>query len=298
MAVDSVAVRGVVSTNVRRYGVNLRGFVRRSPFAAVWGLIGLIMILMAVGAPLITPKDPLEPNFTKMSGPPDGENYFGTDQIGRDLLSRILYGARISLFVALASVLIGTTIGGVWGLVSGYLGGLTDMISQRFVEIIMALPGLILAFALVLVLGAGMWTIILAIAVTRVPFGARIIRSVALTVKETAYVEAARGIGASQMRIMARHVAPQCVAPFLILFTVHLGTVIVIEASLSFLGLGVSPPTPTWGGMLGEASALLYPFWWHVFFPGVFITITVLAFNLFGDGLRDALDPRLRGTLE
>ena len=293
----SAAVRGNFNTGISRYASAVRIFIRRSPFAAIWGVVGLLLILMAVGAPLISPKEPLKTNFTKMSAPPDAENYFGTDQIGRDLLSRILYGARISLFVALASVLLGTTIGGVWGLVSGYLGGLTDMISQRFVEIIMALPGLILAFALVLVMGAGIWTIIVAIAVTRVPFGARIIRSVALSVKQTAYVEAARSIGASQIRIMAKHIAPQCVAPFLILFTVHLGTVIVIEASLSFLGLGVSPPTPTWGGMLGEASALLYPFWWHVFFPGVFITITVLAFNLFGDGLRDALDPRLRGTL-
>lgn len=294
---ESVAVRGEFNTRVSRSTDSVRMFIRRSPFAAIWGLVGLALILMAVGAPLISPKDPLKTDFTKMSAPPDSASYFGTDQIGRDLLSRIFYGARVSLFVALASVLLGTTIGGVWGLVSGYLGGLTDMISQRFVEIIMALPGLILAFALVLVLGAGVWTIIIAIAVTRVPFGARIIRSVALSVKETAYVEAARGIGASQVRIMAKHVAPQCFAPFLILFTVHLGTVIVIEASLSFLGLGVSPPTPTWGGMLGEASALLYPFWWHVFFPGVFITVTVLAFNLFGDGLRDALDPRLRGTL-
>ena len=294
---ESVAVREGLNANISRSSVSVRAFIRRSPFAAIWGVVGLVLILAAVGAPIITPKDPLKTDFTKMSAPPDSESYFGTDQIGRDLLSRILYGARISLFVALASVVLGTTIGGVWGLVSGYLGGLTDMISQRFVEIIMALPGLILAFALVLVMGAGMWTIIAAIAVTRVPFGARIIRSVALSIKQTAYVEAARGIGASQMRIMARHVAPQCIAPFLILFTVHLGTVIVIEASLSFLGLGVSPPTPTWGGMLGEASSLLYPFWWHVVFPGVFITITVLSFNLFGDGLRDALDPRLRGTL-
>ncbi len=294
---ESVDIRESVNANISRSLDAFRVFIRRSPFAAVWGVVGLILVLMAVAAPIISPNDPLKTDFNNMSAPPDGDSYFGTDQIGRDLLSRILYGARISLFVALASVLLGTTIGGVWGLVSGYLGGLTDMISQRFVEIIMALPGLILAFALVLVMGAGMWTIIVAIAVTRVPFGARIIRSVALSVKETAYVEAARGIGASQVRIMARHVAPQCFAPFLILFTVHLGTVIVIEASLSFLGLGVSPPTPTWGGMLGEASALLYPFWWHVFFPGVFITVTVLAFNLFGDGLRDALDPRLRGTL-
>ncbi len=294
---ESVAIRADVSTNISRSTDAVRAFVRRSPFAAIWGVIGLVLILMAVGAPIISPKDPNKTDFTKMSAPPDSVSYFGTDQIGRDLLSRILYGARVSLFVALASVFLGTTIGGVWGLVSGYLGGLTDMISQRFVEIIMALPGLILAFALVLVMGAGVWTIIVAIAVTRVPFGARIIRSVALSVKQTAYVEAARSIGASQIRIMARHIAPQCFAPFLILFTVHLGTVIVIEASLSFLGLGVKPPTPSWGGMLGEASALLYPFWWHVFFPGLFITVTVLAFNLFGDGLRDALDPRLRGTL-
>lgn len=286
-----------VSVRASRAWTALRMFSKRSPFAAVWGVVGLLLLLMAIGAPIVSPKDPLKTDFTKMSAPPDSSSVFGTDQIGRDLYSRIVYGARVSLFVALVSVLLGTTIGGVWGLVSGYLGGLTDMISQRFVEIIMALPGLILAFALVLVLGAGIWTIIVAIAVTRVPFGARVIRSVALSVKETAYVEAARGIGASQIRIMARHIAPQCAAPFLILFTVHLGTVIVIEASLSFLGLGVSPPTPSWGGMLGEASALLYPFWWHVFFPGVFITVTVLAFNLFGDGLRDALDPRLRGTL-
>lgn len=294
---ESVAVRESVNANRNKYVDAVRMFIKRSPFAAVWGVIGLALILLAVAAPVVAAKDPLKTDFTRMSVPPDSQSLFGTDQIGRDLLSRIFYGARISLFVALASVLLGTTIGGVWGLVSGYLGGMTDMISQRFVEIIMALPGLILAFALVLVMGAGMWTIIVAIAVTRVPFGARVIRSVALSIKQTAYVEAARGIGASQMRIMTRHIAPQCIAPFLILFTVHLGTVIVIEASLSFLGLGVSPPTPTWGGMLGEASALLYPFWWHVFFPGLFITVTVLAFNLFGDGLRDALDPRLRGTL-
>lgn len=294
---ESVAAHESVNANKNKYVDAARMFIKRSPFAAVWGVVGLTLILLAVAAPVVAAKDPLKTDFTRMSVPPDSQSLFGTDQIGRDLLSRIFYGARISLFVALASVLLGTTIGGVWGLVSGYLGGMTDMISQRFVEIIMALPGLILAFALVLVMGAGMWTIIVAIAVTRVPFGARVIRSVALSIKQTAYVEAARGIGASQMRIMTRHIAPQCIAPFLILFTVHLGTVIVIEASLSFLGLGVSPPTPTWGGMLGEASALLYPFWWHVVFPGLFITVTVLAFNLFGDGLRDALDPRLRGTL-
>ena len=152
---ESVAIRGDFNTRISRSTDSVRIFVRRSPFAAIWGVVGLLLILMAVGAPVISPAEPNKTNFTKMSEPPDAANYFGTDQIGRDLLSRIFHGAQVSLFVAFASVLLGTTIGGVWGLVSGYLGGLTDMISQRFVEIIMALPGLILAFALVLVLGAG-----------------------------------------------------------------------------------------------------------------------------------------------
>jgi peptide/nickel transport system permease protein len=161
----------------------------------------------------------------------------------------------------------------------------------------MALPGLILAFVLALILGAGVWTVIVAIAVTRIPFSARVIRSVALSVKQEPYIDAARGIGASSTRIVIRHIAPQCVAPYLVLASVHLGTAIIIEASLGFLGLGVRPPTPTWGSMLGEASNLLFPSWWLVLFPGIFITLCVLAFNLLGDGIRDTLDPKLRGTM-
>ncbi len=274
----------------------MRMFTVRNRVAALWGFVAFLLIVMAIAAPVIAPDDPLAPDFKNIRSSPSADALFGTDDLGRDLLSRVIHGARTSLFVALVSVLLGTTFGTVWGIASGYFGGLTDLISERLVEIIMAIPGLILAFVLVLVLGASMWTIIIAIAATRVPFGERVIRSVVLSVKETPYVDAARAVGAGPLRIMAVHVAPQCVAPYIVLATVHLGTVIVIEASLSFLGLGIKPPTPTWGGMLGEASSLLTPSWWTVVFPGLFITLTVVSFNLFGDGIRDALDPRLRGT--
>ena len=341
----------------------VRMFARRSPVATAWGVIVLLLILLALAAPVVAPKHPLELDFDRIRVPPDSENLLGTDDIGRDILSRAIYGSRVSLFVALISVLLGTSVGAVWGIASGYVGGKLDLVSERLVEIIMAIPGLILAFVLVLVLGASMWTVIVAIAAGRLPYGSRVIRSVVLSVKETPYVDAAKAVGASSLRIMTFHVAPlilafvlvlvlgasmwtvivaiaagrlpygsrvirsvvlsvketpyvdaakavgasslrimtfhvapQCFAPYLVLATVHLGTAIVIEASLSFLGLGVRPPTPTWGGMLGEASTLLVPHWWMVVFPGIFITVAVLSFNLFGDGLRDALDPRLRGT--
>jgi len=274
----------------------VRGFSRRSPFAAVWGVVAALLILMAVAAPIVAPKDPLKSDITKMTAQPDSSSLFGTDNIGRDVLSRVIYGARTSLFVGLISVLLGTTVGSAWGIATGYIGGKFDLVSERLVEINMAIPSLILAFVLVLVLGATVWTVIVAIAVTRLPFSERVMRSVVLSVRETPYIDAAQAIGAIPLRVMLRHVAPQCVAPYLVLVTMHLGTAILTEAALSFLGLGIRPPTPTWGGMLGEASALLFPKWWLVVFPGLFITLTVMSFNLFGDGIRDALDPRLRGT--
>ena len=286
-----------LSLQVRKTGSGLYRFVRSNTLASIGGLIGLLLILMALAAPLLSPFDPVVVNMTKMVHPPDSDSLFGTDRIGRDVLSRMIYGARISLFVAFLSVLIGTSGGFVWGLASGYLGGIVDNTSQRFTEVLLSFPGLILAMALAMALGASMWTVIVAIGITRLAPAARVIRSVVLSVKESAYVDAARAIGANPVRVMARHVAPQCVAPFLIVFTANLGAAIVTEASLSFLGVGIPPPAPTWGTQLGEASNHLFPPWWLVVFPGVFITITVLAFNLFGDGLRDALDPRLRGTV-
>ena len=270
-------------------------FAKKNPWSFGWGIVALLVCLMAIFAPLVTPADPYEIDFTRMSVPPDWKSIMGTDDIGRDMYTRIVYGARVSLFVSLASVVLGTLIGTVWGIGSGYLGGKTDLISQRFVEIMLALPGLILAFMIVLILGANQWSLIVSIGFTRIPLATRVIRAVAMSTKQNMYVEAARSIGATEVRVMFRHIAPQTFAPLMVLSTIQLGSVIIIEASLSFIGLGVAPPTASWGGMLGAASKLISPWWWHVFFPGVAITVMVLAFNLLGDGLRDEFDPRLRG---
>ena len=276
----------------------LRIFVRRSPMSAFWGLIAVAVIAVAVAAPAIAPYDPLKSNFRVMTKPPSIEHSFGTDQIGRDTLSRVVWGSRASLTVAFGAVLLGTTLGALWGLACGFFGGRFDIASQRAIEFMQSFPDLVLAMAIAMALGAGTGTVIVAIAITRVPFGGRVIRAVVLSLKEMPFVEAARGLGASNTRLMFRHILPQCVAPFLILATTHLGVAIIIEASLGFLGVGIPPPTPTWGNMLADAlNSGLVPPWWLVLFPGLAITITVLAFNLLGDGIRDLLDPRLRGAV-
>jgi ABC-type dipeptide/oligopeptide/nickel transport system permease subunit len=263
---------------------------------AVGGLVLLAIGIMAAAAPLVAPYDPLYVDVMIFKEPPSWSYPLGTDYHGRDILSRVIHAGRISLEVSLLSVLLGTTTGAIWGVASAYIGGRFDMISQRVLEIIMSFPALILAMVLVVGLGAGLQTVIIAIGVTRLPYGVRVIRSIALSVKEYDYIVAARAIGASELRIMALHIAPQCLAAFLVLATAHLGTAIVIEASLGFLGAGIPPPTATWGNMLGGAvAATLIPHWPLVVFPGVAIAMTVLCFNLFGDAIRDALDPKLKG---
>ena len=285
-------------SRVRRLARGLRLFIRRSPLSAFWGCVAAAIFLAAASAPLLAPYEPLKSDFRAMSKPPDERHYFGTDQIGRDVLSRVLYGSRASLTVAVGAVLFGTTLGALWGLVSGYFGGRIDIVSQRIIEFLQSFPDLILAMAIAMALGAGIGTVIVAIAITRIPFGGRVIRAVVLSLKEISYVEAARGLGASHLRIMLRHILPQCMAPYLILATTHLGVAIIIEAALGFLGVGIPPPTPTWGNMLADSlNAGLVPPWWLVLFPGLAITITVLAFNLLADGIRDILDPRLRGAV-
>src|SRR6266478_5218182 len=271
----------------------LARFAWRNPLSAAGGLVGVLIIAMAIAAPWIAPADPLKTNFRRMNKPPDAQAFFGTDQVGRDTLSRVIHGARTSLFVAFAAVLLGTTVGSLWGVACGYLGGRFDLASQRVMEILQAFPDLILALAISMAMGTGLPAVIVAIAITRIPFGGRVIRSVAISVREMAYVEAGRATGASAFRIMRLHVLPQCVAPYLVLATTHLGVAIVIEAALGFLGVGVPPPTATWGNMLADSITGLVPSWWLVFFPGLAITVTVLAFNLLGDGIRDTLDPRL-----
>ena len=271
----------------------LARFSRRNTLAAIGGVVGIAIIVVALAAPLLAPYDPLKADFRHMNKPPTGEHLLGTDQVGRDTLSRVIYGARTSLFVAFSAVILGTTVGSLWGVACGYLRGRFDLASQRVMEILQSFPDLILAMAISMAIGTGLPAVICAIAITRIPFGGRVIRSVALSIREMPYVEAGRASGGSALRIMLLHVLPQCVAPYLVLATTHLGVAIVIEAALGFLGVGVPPPTPTWGNMLADSITALVPPWWLAFFPGLAITVTVLAFNLLGDGIRDTLDPRL-----
>ena len=306
---------GLAAATVRNVG----RFGRRNPIGAFWGLVLIFIAVVALTAPLIVPHDPISDlDFNYLRCPPtwlEGtknigslvikcENpgswwtyLFGTDHTGRDIFSRIIQGTRTTLQIALIATIVGDALGAMFGVASGYLGGKLDLIGQRILEMLMSFPTLILAMILVVGLGPGVYTVIIAIAATRVPFAVRVVRSVVMSVKENVYVDAARAIGASDLRIMVQHIAPQCVASWMVLVTAHLGIVIILEATLGFLGLGVPPPTPTWGNMLGEAGANpLTIKWWMVVFPGVAITVTVLAFNLFGDSIRDALDPKMRGA--
>lgn len=273
-------------------------FFRSSLLGGISAVFWVVLILTAIFAPQLAPYDPLEANYAITRHPPTLEHPLGTDDLGRDVLSRIIYGARITLVVAISSVLIGDLLGFLWGIGSGYVGGRFDLTSQRLVEILMSFPGLILALLLLVALGAGLPTVIIAIAVTRIPVSTRITRSVVLSVRENAYIEAAKMVGGSQTRIMLRHVAPQCIAPILVVATLHLGAAVFAESALSFLGLGIPPPTPSWGNMLGGVLAAAFrPPWWLVIFPGLAITFTILAANLLGDALRDFLDPKLKQRL-
>ncbi|HXF61226.1 MAG TPA: ABC transporter permease subunit [Caldilineaceae bacterium] len=299
---QSLASGGALSGQAGLLGRIGRGvvrFVRLSPLGAVSVLIWALLVVMAVFAPALAPYDPIETDFAAVRSGPSAAHWLGTDNLGRDVLSRIIYGARITLIVSVSSVLIGDLLGFIWGIASGYWGGRVDLISQRFVDVLMSFPALILALLLLAGLGAGLVTVIVAIAVTRIPVSTRITRSVVLSIKEMAYVDAARMTGARAWRIMAFHVAPQCVAAILVVATLHLGAAIFAESALSFLGLGIPPPAPSWGNMLGGVLAASFkPPWWLVVFPGLAITIAIMAANLMGDALRDFLDPKLKKRLE
>ena len=274
-------------------------FARSSPIGAVAALIWMLLILMAIFAPDLAPYDPQEADYGAIRQAPSAQHWLGADDLGRDILSRIIFGARITLMVSISSVLIGDLLGFLWGVASGYLGGRFDLISQRILDVLMSFPTLILALLLLVVLGAGLTTVIIAIAITRVPASTRVIRSVVLSVKENAYVDAARMVGVTPFWVMLRHVAPQCIAPLIVIATLNLGGAIFAEASLSFLGLGIPPPAPSWGNMLGGVLAASFkPSWWLVVYPGLAITLAVMSANLLGDALRDFLDPKLRQRLD
>ncbi len=261
-------------------------------------LVFVVFCLSAASAELLAPYDPMQTDYSVIRQSPSWAHPLGTDDLGRDVLSRLLYGARISLFVAVTAVALGDLVGLIWGVVSGYRGGKVDLFSQRLLDILLSFPSLLIALMLMVSLGPGLKTVILAIAVERIPMSTRIVRGVTLAVKQFTYVEAARAIGASGSRIMIYHVIPQCLAPYLVVVSAHIGVAVFMEAALSFLGVGVPPPMPSWGNMLGGVlSQAFSPPWWLVVFPGLAITMTILCANILGDALRDVLDPTLRGRL-
>ena len=273
----------------------VRKFVLTKPLGAAGAIVILGMVVAALFAEAIAPYDAYELNQRLQFGPPNLDHWLGTDEFGRDVLTRLLYGARIALFIGLASSFLGATAGAIIGVVSAYLGGRTDLYLQRLMDIMLAFPLLILALAIVTVLGRSIPNLILAIAIPVIPRTARIVRSSALSAKENIYVEAARAVGGSHIRVMFRHIVPNIMAPYLIVLTAQLGGAILTEASLSFLGLGTAEPTPSWGLMLsGGAPMYAEKAPWLAIFPGVAISLAVFGFNLFGDSLRDALDPKLR----
>ena len=256
----------------------------------------ILVIVAAVFAESLGRYDPTLDAFRERLEGPSLAHFFGTDDFGRDLWARIIHGARVSLAVGFISVFTGSMLGLVLGVVTGYVGGRTDSITQRLVEIMMAFPALLLALALMATLGSGVDKVIITVSILYIPRTLRVMRGTVLSVKENVYIEAARAIGASPTRIAFRHVLPNVMAPYLIIASSLLGNAILIEATLSFLGLGIPPPHASWGGMLaGSASKYAMTAPWMVIFPGMAITWIVLGFNLFGDALRDIWDPRLRG---
>jgi peptide/nickel transport system permease protein len=273
----------------------IRTFVRHRPLGTLGGAIIVLLVLVAILAPVLATHNPLANDYTAMLTPPGAQHWLGTDAHGRDVYSRLLYGSRTALLVGFGSSILGATLGAVIGVASAYFGGRLDLFLQRFMDIFLSLPLIILALSVVVILGTGAQNVILAITIPMIPRCALVVRSSALAIREMPYVDAARAAGYSHARIIFRHMLPNVMAPFLIMLTAFVGQAILLEASLSFLGLGVQEPTAAWGLMLrGAAVEFAETAPWMAIFPGLAISVAVFAFNLFGDSLRDALDPRLR----
>ena len=268
---------------------------KKQKLAMLAGLFVLLLVIIAIAAPWIVPFDPENYfDYDKLNSPPTWEHWMGVDSLGRDILSRIIMGTRISLAAGFISVALGAIIGTILGLLAGYYEGWIDRVVMRISDVLLAFPGILLAIGVIAVLGASIINVIIAVAVFSIPAFARLVRGNTLALKNMTYVEAARSIGASDFSIIFKHILPGTISPIVVYGTMRIGTSIITAASLSFIGLGAQPPTPEWGAMLNEARAdmVLAP---HVaLFPSLAIFLTVLAFNLLGDGLRDALDPKLK----
>jgi peptide/nickel transport system permease protein len=293
---DILSARAARDTLSVRMWKGTIGFMRKKPLGAAGAVIICLMVVLAILAPVIA-GDPTEWNLSENFEGSSSRHFFGTNDLGQDIWAQIVTGARISLYVGIASVALGSGTGGVLGLVSAYYGGKVDITIQRIMDSLMSIPTLILALAIMAALGGSVNNVVLAIGIVQIPRANRIVRSQAMAVKESEFALAARSIGANDVRIMAQHIMPQCIAPWLIIASAGLGTAIISEASLSFLGMGVPPTTPTWGGMLSQRGREYFALAPQMaIYPGIAISLAVYGFNLFGDALRDVLDPRLRGT--
>ncbi len=290
--------RFVQSTSRRRFVRFWRDFVIHRPLGAFGLFLVIVMILMALFADRIAPYDPTALSFKDLLVPPSGLHLLGTDNFGRDVFSRLVFGSRTALLVGFTASIVGCTLGMVLGIIGAYVGGKTDQIIQRLMDVLISFPLIVIAIAVVAALGTGedkVANVIAAITVPIIPRVSRVVRSSALSVVQMPYIEATRSVGTRPLRIMFRHIAPNVFAPYLIMMTAFLGQAILLEASLSFLGLGVFEPTPSWGLMLrGAGMQFLERAPWLAIAPGIAISLAVFGFNLFGDSLRDALDPRLR----
>lgn len=272
-----------------------RSFISTRPLGAAGAMIILFMALAALFAGVLSPYDPLETDYGAMLQAPGLHHWLGTDSFGRDVLSRVLYGSRTALLVGFCASFAGTSIGALIGVTCAYFGGRCDLLTQRLMDILLSFPLIVLALVVVAVLGSGIWNVILAISIPMIPRAALVVRSSALALRQMLFVEAALTLGSSHWRIISRHMIPNVMAPYLIMLSAFLGQAILLEASLSFLGLGVAEPAAAWGLMLrGAAVEFAERAPWMALFPGLAISLAVFAFNVFGDSLRDALDPKLR----
>ena len=275
----------------------LKVFVSEHPLGAIGAVIVLFLILVAMFAPWIAPYGPKVTDFDAFL-PPNDQHWFGTDHLGRDIFSRVVWGSQLSLYVGLTSVGVGVTLGALWGIGTAYVGGTIDVITQRVVDVLMGFPPIILALGLMAVLGQSVNNVVIALVILLTPSAARTMRSSVLSLKEMAYVESARALGASTLRVVFRHLVPNCLGTYIVLFTVNVAYAIVVEAALSFLGLGSPPDEPSWGGMLTAATASLERAPWIAFFPGAAISLVVFGLNLLGDAIRDMTDAKMRGRTD
>jgi peptide/nickel transport system permease protein len=276
-------------------GTRLWQLIRKQPLGAAGAFIVIIMCLAAIFANVLSPYNPVANNLASMLQSPEINHWMGTDEFGRDILTRVIYGARTALAIGLTAAFLGATGGLILGVASAYFGGIFDLITQRIVDVLMAFPLIILALAVVATLGPGAQNVIVAITIPFIPTCARVVRSSALAIREIPYVDAARALGFSHARIILRHMVPNVMAPYLIMLSTFVGQAILLEAVLSYLGMGVQDPTPAWGLMLkGGAEEYLESAPWVSIFPGLAISFAVFGFNLFGDAMRDVLDPKLR----